>query len=91
MNFLDGRSAWRFGDIDLSRKEKAPQIADRIREAIAEGPWLQGQRLPSVGEIARRYGVAKSTVVVALRQVENDGLVRQADPVHLGYFVRGAQ
>jgi GntR family transcriptional regulator len=90
MEFMATRNAWRLADIDVGRKEKAPQIADRIREAVAAGVWRPAERLPSLGEIARRYGVSRTTVMVAMRALEDDGVVRLAEPVHAGYFVRGA-
>jgi GntR family transcriptional regulator len=90
MEFMATVNAWRLGDIDMGRKEKASQIADRIREAIAEGIWRPADRLPSAGEIARRYGVSRITVVAALHALDDEGVVRLAVPVHHGYFVRRA-
>lgn len=52
------------------------KIADRVREAIAEGRWQQGKQLPSVWAIARRYGVAAETAHRAVGVLETEGVVR---------------
>jgi DNA-binding GntR family transcriptional regulator len=46
-----------------------------LRQRIAGGEWESGARLPPVADLAEHYGVARSTVVAALRRIEADGLV----------------
>lgn len=46
-----------------------------LRERIARDEWQPGQRLPAVAALAEHYGVARATVVAALRRIEADGLV----------------
>jgi len=60
--------------------ERTPQLPRRrvetaLRERIAAGEWASGQRLPPVAQLAAEYGVARGTVVSALRLLEADGLV----------------
>ena len=51
-------------------------IAQELRAAIEGGEYRSGQQLPSEVELARRYGVARSTVQRAVRELEETGLVR---------------
>jgi DNA-binding GntR family transcriptional regulator len=39
------------------------------------GEWQSQERLPSVASLAEEYGVARATVVTALRRIEADGLI----------------
>jgi len=49
------------------------QIADDLREKINSGE-LRGQ-LPTVAQLAERYGVVEMTVSRALRILKDDGLI----------------
>ena len=46
-----------------------------MRARIVAGEWQPDERLPSVAALAAEYGVARATVVTALRRLEADGLV----------------
>jgi DNA-binding GntR family transcriptional regulator len=47
-----------------------------LRARLAAGEWPNaGDRLPSVGDFAAEYGVARSTVINALRRIEADDLI----------------
>jgi DNA-binding GntR family transcriptional regulator len=46
-----------------------------LRARINAGEWQAQERLPPVAELATEFGVARSTVVSALRRMEADGLV----------------
>ena len=46
-----------------------------MRARVSAGEWQLQERLPSVAQLASEYGVARSTVVSALRRMEADGLV----------------
>ncbi len=46
-----------------------------LRARITREEWAPGERLPPVSELAEHYGVARSTVVNALRRIEADGLI----------------
>ena len=39
------------------------------------GEWEPGERLPAVAELAQHYGVARNTVIKALRRLADDGLI----------------
>jgi GntR family transcriptional regulator len=52
-------------------------IAALIRQRIESGHWVPRERLPSIEELARTFGVAVVTVRQALRLLETDGLVKR--------------
>ncbi len=50
------------------------QLVDSLRARLSEGEWVEGQQLPTEGELAGEYGVSRSTVRSALQQLETQGL-----------------
>jgi DNA-binding GntR family transcriptional regulator len=46
-----------------------------LRQRVAAGEWAPGERMPPVSDLAGHYGVARSTIVAALRRMAADGLV----------------
>lgn len=62
------------------------QVAAAIRDAIRDGTYGPGDRLPSRTEMSAEYGVSPMTVQNALRELRDEGLVvtRQGS----GVFVR---
>ncbi|MFG1872202.1 winged helix-turn-helix domain-containing protein [Micromonospora arborensis] len=62
------------------------QIAERLREAIADGRFGQGDRLPGVNALARYYAVGQHVAYEALLILQADGLVRIVR--RIGTFVR---
>jgi GntR family transcriptional regulator len=61
----------------VSPIEPAPfrRIASDFRDAIRRGTYAPGDQLPTAGEIARRYGVARSTAQHAIDLLRADGLI----------------
>ncbi len=51
------------------------KLAADLRQAIAEGAYGSGGRLPAESELARGYGVSRGTVRQALALLRADGLV----------------
>jgi GntR family transcriptional regulator len=51
------------------------QVAAEIRRAIADGEAGPGERLPPARDLARVLGVNANTVLRALRQIREEGLV----------------
>lgn len=62
--------------IPLARPSLADDLAVGLRQLIDSGGYQQGDRLPSIAEMARRFGVAHPTLREALRKLETVGLVR---------------
>ncbi|HQO29248.1 MAG TPA: winged helix-turn-helix domain-containing protein, partial [Accumulibacter sp.] len=61
------------------------QLADDLKSIIAAGNLRPGDRLPSVRRLASERHLSVSTVLQALRQLEEGGLI-EARP-QSGYFV----
>ena len=61
------------------------QVANKIGLLIDKGVYLPGARLPGVRRLGQQFGVSISTVVQALRQLENAGVV-EAKP-RSGYYI----
>jgi GntR family transcriptional regulator, transcriptional repressor for pyruvate dehydrogenase complex len=53
------------------------KVAARIAERIRSRALREGERLPSETELARQFGVNRSTVREALRELESRGLVQR--------------
>src|SRR4051794_40783634 len=53
------------------------QVADVLREPIANGAFSVGSELPKEAAIAEHFGVSIITVRQALRDLEADGLIRK--------------
>src|SRR4249920_4273255 len=51
------------------------QVAAEIRRAIAEGEAKSGERLPPAKDLAAVLGVNTNTVLRALRQLRDEGLL----------------
>jgi DNA-binding GntR family transcriptional regulator len=59
---------------------RGPELPSRrveadLRRRLSAREWEPGERLPAVAELAQRYGVARNTVIKALRSLAEDGLV----------------
>lgn len=65
-------------------------VADQMRELILNGPLMPGDRLPSDEVLAKRFGVSKTSVRQALRQLEQQGMVEIRKGMHGGVFVAAA-
>lgn len=51
------------------------RVADQLRQAIAEGRYSPGQKLPTGKDLAAELGVAVGTVRSALDLLKEEGLV----------------
>ncbi|PRX48428.1 DNA-binding FadR family transcriptional regulator [Prauserella shujinwangii] len=62
------------------------QVIGQLREAVRQGEWAVGERIPPEPELAARLGVGRNTVREAVRALAHGGLleVRQGD----GTYVR---
>ena len=65
-------------DVKVDRSEPTDlyeQVAAEIRRAIAEGEAKPGERLPPAKDLAAVLGVNTNTVLRALRQLRDEGLL----------------
>lgn len=57
------------------KQNLADRLARRIRTLIQEGDYEEGDRLPSIMEMARSFGVGHPTLREALKKLETMGVV----------------
>jgi Transcriptional regulators len=60
---------------DSSRRLSPQEIADVLRERIRSGELKAGDRLPTQAELADEFGVERGAVRLALRALQEDGLL----------------
>src|SRR5690606_1420434 len=62
------------------------QVIEQLRDAVRQGEWAVGERIPTESELASTLGVGRNTVREAVRALAHSGLleVRQGD----GTYVR---
>ena len=64
---------------NINLKSSVPiykQIVDSIRDSIVKGMFLEGDKLPSVREMAKLLLVNESTVQRAYRELESMGVIK---------------
>lgn len=59
------------------------QVAEALASRVVSGELKPGDPLPGEAELALAFGVTRSTVREALRQLESDGLVHRPSPRRL--------
>jgi DNA-binding GntR family transcriptional regulator len=65
-------------NVNVSRKDSGAlheQVAAEIRRAIADGEAKPGERLPPARDLAAVIGVNRNTVLRALRELRDEGLL----------------
>ena len=62
------------------------QVADALRRAIVAGTYARGGQIPSIPDLAEKYGVAKQTVSNAVKMLQDAGLL--VSRVGAGTYVR---
>lgn len=69
------------------QSSKVMQLAGRLSQAISMKEFMEGDSLPSINELSRRYGVSRDTVFKAFRDLRERGLIDSTP--RKGYFVTG--
>jgi DNA-binding GntR family transcriptional regulator len=54
---------------------KYQQIAQELRDAVIDGEYPPGDKLPAIPQLMVRYGVARETVRRAIAVLTNEGVV----------------
>src|ERR1700761_9042334 len=57
------------------KQSLSDKLAQRIRAMIQKGEYKQGDRLPPIMEMAKRFGVGHPTIREALKKLETMGFV----------------
>jgi GntR family transcriptional regulator, transcriptional repressor for pyruvate dehydrogenase complex len=70
----------------VARQSLSDGLAERIRQLIQTGDFRPGDRLPSIADMARRFGVGHPTLREALKKLETLGIVtiRHGSGVYVG-------
>lgn len=70
----------------VARQSLSDGLAERIRQLIQSGGFKPGDRLPSIADMARRFGVGHPTLREALKKLETLGIVniRHGSGVYVG-------
>ena len=65
------------GAMDESRspQRRYEQVAASLREAIKDGTYPVGDRLPSIQQLQAEFGISHMTVKAALNVLREDGLI----------------
>ena len=53
------------------------QLKDILKEDIESGVWKPGDRIPSENELRQQYDVSRNTVIKALEELVQEGLLRR--------------
>ena len=59
------------------RKPKHRQIFEYVHQSIVDGQYSAGQRLPTDGQLMRRFETSRPTVARAMRDLEQAGFVER--------------
>jgi GntR family transcriptional regulator, transcriptional repressor for pyruvate dehydrogenase complex len=70
-------------------KRPREQVEYQIRKAILAGEFTVGDRLPSESDLAKAFGVSRSTIREALRSLATAGLISTSPGATGGSFVEG--
>jgi GntR family transcriptional repressor for pyruvate dehydrogenase complex len=76
-----------FEPVELGRRDASGQIARQLRNAISDGVWQPGERLPTEQELADTFDVARATAREGLKLLSATGLVVSARGSNGGTFV----
>lgn len=60
-----------------ARPNKYRKIVQELREAIAAGKYVEGERIPSETQLSRSSGASRLTVARALRELEREGVIER--------------
>lgn len=58
------------------KRSLSDRLAQRIRQLIQNGDYREGDRLPAIMEMARRFGVGHPTVREALKKLQTMGVIQ---------------
>lgn len=72
-------------DILISKKSLADEVASRLEQQISLGTYKPNEKLPVEPELMKMFGVGRSTIREAVKNLTNSGLLRVQQGV--GTFV----
>lgn len=60
----------------IHRKKVWQEVAEELQRLIVDGHWEKGEKLPGEVDLAKEFGVSRSTLREALRALSSRGLVQ---------------
>ena len=76
-----------FQNIVLRQERLSDQVKHHLKQAILDGKFKPGDKLPPENQIAEMFKVSKVTAREALREMETEGLIEKRRGTHGGSFV----
>ncbi len=76
-----------FQNIVLRQERLSDQVQHHLKQAILDGKFKPGDKLPPESQIADMFKVSKVTTREALREMETEGLIEKRRGIHGGSFV----
>ena len=73
--------------ISLKKDRLSDQVRKHLKQAILDGQFAQGDRLPSEQQLAEMFQVSKVTAREALREMETEGIIEKRRGIYGGSFV----
>ncbi|MCG8568331.1 MAG: FadR family transcriptional regulator [Desulfobacterales bacterium] len=73
--------------ITQPKERISDQIKSRLKQAILDGEFTPGDKLPPEAELAQTYQVSKVSAREALRELESQGLIEKRRGIFGGSFV----
>ncbi len=74
--------------VPLKPQRLSEEVYRQLKEAILEGHYKPGDRLPSEKSFCETFGVGRPVIREALRSLENSGLISVRPGAHGGAFVQ---
>jgi GntR family transcriptional repressor for pyruvate dehydrogenase complex len=74
-------------NVELQHKRLSDQVKDVLKQAILDGHFKQGDKLPPEDQVAKKFKVSKVTAREALREMESEGLIEKRRGIYGGSFV----
>jgi len=73
----------------VERRTLADLVCDGLLRRLADGLWDEGQRLPVVRQLEKEFTVSRVTILAAMRQLADEGLIA-VSPRHFATVAPGA-
>lgn len=74
-------------NVGLRQQRLSDQVKDVLKQAILDGQFKPGDKLPPEDRIAKKFNVSKVTAREALREMESEGLIEKRRGIYGGSFV----
>ena len=73
----------------MEKLRLSQRVEEAIEELILSGKWPEGMKMPSEGALCEEYGVSRTAIREAMRELRGRGIIETINGS--GSYVRGAQ